>query len=84
MALVKADRFKNLKSRVKAECLRRAHSGSVASYGGSAYDYSAAPASGGIARQEHRDKIAAPLNAINSSKVPNASGQKVVQEGNKI
>lgn len=44
MAVVKAERFTSLKAMVKAEVLRRNRSGSVASYGGAAYDYSVQPA----------------------------------------
>ena len=34
MAYIEAERFAELKARVKAECLRRCHTGSVAEYGG--------------------------------------------------
>lgn len=84
MAKLSADRFNNLKARVKAECLRRAYSGSVASYGGTTYDYSVTPATGTVAKQEHRDKIATPLNAINSNTITTASGQKVISESDMV
>ena len=67
--LISPERFNNLKARVKAECQRRNASGSVASYGGSSYDYNTIPAKGTIIAAEHRDKIMQPLKAINSSKI---------------
>lgn len=66
MALILASRVNDLKARVKAECQRRAHSGSVSSYGDSSYDFSTVPATGVKALREHKDKNAIPLNAINS------------------
>ena len=80
MAVISADRYNNLKARVKAECNRRRYTGSVSSYGGTEYDYTITPASGGIIRTEHRDKIATPLNAINSDNVPLATGQNVISD----
>ena len=56
--------FNNLKARVKAECKRRKYTGSVESYGGSAYDYTNPAAAGNIVRYEHYTKIADPLSAI--------------------
>ena len=64
MALISADRFIALKAEVKAECQRRSYTGSVSSYGGTEYDYSVTPASGGTVLKEHYTKIAEPLNAI--------------------
>ena len=59
-----ASRFSNLKAKIKAECQRRAYVGSVTSYAGSSYDYSAAPATDTIIKKEHYEKIAVPMNAI--------------------
>lgn len=69
--LLNAEEIKNLKARIKAECLRRSFENSVAAYGGTAYDYTDVPASGVKVKQEHYDKMATPLNAINADKVPN-------------
>lgn len=80
MGVIKAERFTALKAKVKAECLRRSHSGSVAGYGGAAYDYTVVPAAGKAIRQEHRDKLSGPLSAINSSQIPATSGAKTVSE----
>lgn len=70
MALITADRFNSLKAAVKAECQRRKYTGSVEAYGGTAYDYSVAPASGEIVTKEHSEKNVVPMNAINSSVFP--------------
>ena len=67
--LILPSRINDLKSLVKAECQRRSKTGSVAKYGGTAYDYSTPPATGKLIAAEHREKLAVPLRAINSSKV---------------
>ena len=77
MSVVKAERFTALKAKVKAEMLRRNQSGSVASYGGAAYDYTTAPAAGRTVRKEHRDKLIEPMRAVNSDQVPAASGETI-------
>lgn len=80
MAVLKAERFTTLKSKVKAEVLRRNRSGSVASYGGAAYDYKIQPAKGTVILQEHLDKLSVPLSAINSNAVPGKTGKRVLSE----
>lgn len=67
---IKASRYVNLKAKVKAEMNRRCHTGSVAAYGGTSYDYSVVPATGGAILKEHRDKILDPLRAVNSDVIP--------------
>lgn len=62
--MITAADFTALKERVKAECARRKYTGSVASYAGTAYDYSYPAAAGTIVRYEHYTKIAEPLTAI--------------------
>jgi hypothetical protein len=47
MAAIEPTRYNNLKARIKAECQRRAYTGSVATYGGASYDYTTKPAKGG-------------------------------------
>lgn len=64
MAMITAERLNALKEKVKAECLRRCYTGSVADYGGSAYDFTSAAASGNRIASEHYEKNAVPLNAI--------------------
>lgn len=78
MAIIEANRFTSLKSRVKAECTRRAHIGSVAEYGGTSYDYTVNPATGKVILKEHYTKLAIPMNAINSTDTPNISDTRVV------
>lgn len=73
---ISAKTINDLKARVKAECSRRA----LTTYTEAAYDYTTAPASGVIIKQEHRDKIATPLNAINSDVVTKPNGQIVIAE----
>ena len=83
---ISAERFNSLKARVKAECSRRASKGnasnsvSVSSYADTAYDYTQAAEAGKLIKAEHRDKIATPLNAINSSVITAAEGQTVITE----
>lgn len=74
MAVIKPERFTQLKAKVKAEMQRRNQSGSVASYGGSSYDYSVIPSAGKTVRAEHRDKLINPMRAVNSDKVPVGTG----------
>ncbi len=57
-------KFVELKARVKAECSRRNGSGSIASYAGSAYDYTVIPQAGNPVLPEHVNKLVEPLNAI--------------------
>ena len=45
--------------------LRRNQSGSVAAYGGTAYDYTVKPAAGKVLLQEHLDKLHVPMSAVN-------------------
>ncbi len=66
MAQIKAERFTALKAKVKAEMKRRCRSGSVASYGGSAYDYTVEPETGKLIQKEHLDKLTGPMRAVNS------------------
>ena len=79
MSVVRADRFTALKEKVKAEMLRRNQDGTVEDYGGAAYDYTVAPAAGGVIRAEHRDKLVSPMRAVNSDLVP-ASVGSVIKE----
>lgn len=80
MPILKANRLTALKAKVKAEMQRRNQSGSVASYGGSAYDYAVQPGPGKTVLQEHLDKLSVPMSAVNSDVVPGKSGKRVVTE----
>lgn len=70
MATISAERFTALKAKVKAEMLRRCKSGSVADYGGTAYDYTTAPAAGKVILKEHIEKLTTPMRAVNADLVP--------------
>ena len=59
--------IKALKAKVKKEMLRRNGKGSLAAYGGSAYDYTVVPAAGGKMLIEHANKIIVPMNAVRPS-----------------
>lgn len=82
--LISPDRINSLKARVKAECQRRNASGSVASYGGTSYDYTNVPANGVTIAAEHRDKIMQPLKAINSTKINTFESQNTVTSNEDI
>lgn len=60
----------NLKAKVKAEMLRRCQSGSVAAYGGAAYDFTNPPTKDGPVKGEHLKKILEPMRAINPDGLP--------------
>ena len=74
MAVISAERFTALKAKVKAEMLRRNQSGSVAEYGGAAYDYTSAPAAGRVIQKEHIEKLTGPMRAVNPDLVPAPGG----------
>ena len=71
-SIVDVDRLIKLKEKVKAECLRRKYTGSVESYGGSAYDFKTKPVSGGLVKKEYYKNNATPLNAINNQAIKKA------------
>lgn len=65
----------NLKAAVKAECAnRRIYTGSVATYGGTSYDYSTASTAGKKVLIEHYNKNATPLDKIDGKSTTIASG----------
>lgn len=80
MANVEAQRFADLKARVRAECLRRCYTGSVAAYGGVDYDYTNPAETGHTIDTEHYEKLAFPLAQINSSKVNGVDGDRVITD----
>lgn len=65
----------SLKAEIKAEVQRRNQSGSVASYGGTDYDYTAAPAPDTPIRGEHVQKVLEPMQAINPDGLPEYPGE---------
>lgn len=66
--------FIALKAKVKAEMLRRSHSGSVAAYGGTAYDFTTPPANGGPLLGEYLKKNLEPMRAVNPDGLPTYPG----------
>lgn len=78
--LVLASDFVSLKTRVKAEMNRRCRTGSLTAYAGTAYDYTVAPASGGVIRTEHINKLVEPVNAIAASGYTTSSDGDTVVE----
>lgn len=75
MARISSTRFIDLKSKVKAECNRRKYKDPVTSYGGSNYDFTTIPTSGNKIKEEHYEKNAIPMNAINSLQIPDTEGK---------
>lgn len=67
---IDATDINSIKARVKAEMLRRKRNGSVAGYGGSAYDYTVTPAADVKVALEHLDKNLEPLRAVNPAGLP--------------
>lgn len=65
-----AEEIKALKASVKAEMLRRNRSGSLASYGGTTYDFTIIPAVGVRIDREHYSKIRDPISKINTADLP--------------
>ena len=83
MALVDSARFLALKAEVKAECLRRCYTGSIADYGGTDYDFDHPPAKDNLIDVEHFEKIAVPLNQINDIVIEDTA-RKVTTDGQRI
>lgn len=77
--------FIALKAKVKAEMLRRSRSGSVAAYGGAAYDFTAPPVDGGPMLGEYLKKNLEPMRAVNPDGLPtypavlNKQGQEAME-----
>ena len=80
MALIDSARLNDIKARVKKECSRRNRTGSVASYAGASYDYTVVPADGVTILEEHYEKLAVPLNAINSTMQPDVDGDRIISD----
>lgn len=72
--LITPNRINELKAEVKAECNRRAYAGNnMSQYGSTDYDYESVPTKGRIIANEHYNKVATPLNIINSDIVTKKS-----------
>lgn len=77
MSEIKKNRFTELKAKVKAEMLRRNGTGSVASYGGTDYDFTDTSSK---ALKEHYEKNVTPLRAVTTEGVPTAGGDRAINE----
>jgi hypothetical protein len=62
-----ASDFIELKKKIKEEMLRRCHTGSLAAYGGSEYDFVETPQVGGRLTVDQANKVIIPMNAITDS-----------------
>ena len=78
--IISGPRLVSLKASIKAECQRRSGNGSVAAYGGTAYDYAVTPETGKEALTEHYTKLAVPMNAINPNNTPDTNGDRIIDE----
>lgn len=69
----------NLKAAVKAECAnRRIYTGSVATYGGTSYDYTTPSTTNNKVLLEHYNKNATPLDKIDGKTTTIDPGQKAI------
>lgn len=80
MGLIDSAKLNALKARVKKECSRRNRTGSVAAYAGKEYDYTVIPSDGVTILQEHYEKLAVPLNAINNKIQIDTDGDRIISE----
>ena len=78
--LILASDFVSLKARVKAEMQRRSYYGSLASYAGTAYDYTEVPAGDKVIKTEHINKLVTPMNAVNTSGYSTKSAGDIIPE----
>lgn len=74
-----ASEFIDLKARVKAEMQRRKYKGSLVTYASSSYDYTVVPTQNGAVLPEHVNKIAIPLNAINTTGVEEVASGDIIK-----
>lgn len=78
--IVKAQRFNELKQKVKEECKRRKYVGSVEQYGGTNWDFSNVPATDKEITQEHYEKISIPMRKINWQVTPNGPFNRIIKD----
>lgn len=82
MNLIEPSRLLELKERVKAECARRQYVGTVADYAEVDFDFSNTPVIDQKVLEEHYEKLAVPLNAINFNNTTDIEGlnRKITEE----
>lgn len=78
--VVKAQRFNELKQKVREECKRRKYVGSVEQYGGTNWDFSNVPATDKEITQEHYEKISIPMRKINWQVTPNGPFNRIIKD----
>ena len=79
-----ASEFINLKARVKAEMQRRKYKGSLVTYASASYDYTVTPTANSVVLPEHVNKIAIPLNAINTTGIEEVASGDVIKAINAL
>ena len=78
--IIKAQRFNDLKAKVKEECLRRSHVGSVAAYGGSDWDFSTPASADRVIDEDKYRKISIPMRKINWQITPNGPVDRIIND----
>lgn len=78
--IVKAQRFNDLKSRVKNECKRRKYIGSVEAYGDDSWDFINTPTTNTIAEDEQYRRITIPIKKINWKSAPNGPYDRIIND----
>ena len=78
--VIKVERFIELKTKVKNECLRRKYVGPVDEYGGSDWDFSPTPEADNIIDEDYYRKISIPLRKINWQNAPNGPFEREIND----
>lgn len=78
--IVKAQRFNELKQKVKQECKRRKYVGSVEQYGDTNWDFSNVPVIDKEITKEHYEKISIPMRKINWQVTPNGPFDRIIKD----
>ena len=78
--IIKAQRFNELKTKVKNECLRRKYVGSVEEYGGSSWNFSNTPNTDREIEEDHYRKLSIPVRKINWKVTPNGPFDRIIND----
>lgn len=78
--VVKQQRLRNLKAKVKAECLRRKYIGSVEEFGSSDWDFNDIPTTNRNIEAEQYRRLSIPARKINWEKLPNGPFKRVIND----
>lgn len=79
-SIIKAQRFNELKTKVKNECLRRKYVGSVEEYGGSSWNFSNTPNTDREIEEDHYRKLSIPVRKINWQVTPNGPFDRIIND----